>query len=90
MFDGILSRGYGDIITGTQTAPDDSVDVSSNATLKILIEANARGYRDLQLSTSGLAFQLVKLAKTSQLAKGNLKLGWTKFQEAYKPQAWRT
>ena len=50
-------KGNGDIITGTQTVPDDGVD---DGALKTLRKANAKGYRDLQLSTSGLVFRLVK------------------------------
>ena len=49
-------------------------------------EANAQVYRDLQLSTGGFTFRLVKQAKTTELAKGDLRLAWTRLQEEYKPE----
>ena len=72
-------RGYGDIFTGAQAIPEDSVDVAGKPSL-------VRGYRVLQLSISGLAFRLDKLARTAELAKGNLSLAWKKLEEEYKPQ----
>ena len=71
-------------------APDYTVDVTGGSVTKVALRkvkaAHARGNRDLQLSMSGLAFTLVKLAKTPQMVKGDLKLDWTKFQKEYKPQ----
>ena len=74
-------RGYGDNLTGTQVVPDDTVDVDGKPALRKSRETNAQGDRDLQLSTSGLAFRLVKLAKTTELVKGDLRLAWTRLQE---------
>ena len=72
-------RGYGDIFTGAQAIPEDSVDVAGKPSL-------VRGYRVLQLSISGLAFRLDKLARTAELAKGNLSLAWKNSKKNASPK----
>ena len=42
-------------------------------------------YRDLQLSTSKLAFQLVSLAKTVDLPSGSLARAWAALKDEYDP-----
>ena len=46
---------------------------------------NQKGYRDLQLSTSKLAFQLVSLAKTVDLPSGSLVRAWNARKDEYDP-----
>ena len=46
---------------------------------------NQKGYRDLQLSTSKLAFQLVSLAKTVDLPSGSLARAWAALKDEYDP-----
>ena len=44
-----------------------------------------KGYRDLQLSTSKLAFQLVSLVKTHDLPNGSLAKAWALLKDEYDP-----
>ena len=46
---------------------------------------NQKGYLDLQLSTSTLAFQLVPLAKTVDLPCGSLASVWAALKDEYDP-----
>ena len=46
---------------------------------------NQKGYRDLQLSTSKLAFQLVSLVKTVDLSNGSLDKEWATLKDEYDP-----
>ena len=46
---------------------------------------NQKGYRDLQLSTSKLAFQLVSLVKTVDLPNGSLAKAWAVLKDEYDP-----
>ena len=44
---------------------------------------NQKGYRDLQLLTSKLAFQLVSLVKTQELPNGSLAQAWAALKDEY-------
>ena len=46
---------------------------------------NLKQYRDLQLSTSKLAFQLVSLTKTRELPNGSLAKAWASLKDEYDP-----
>ena len=46
---------------------------------------NTKGYRDLQLATTKLAFDLVALAKTDELPEGCLHTAWECLKEEYDP-----
>ena len=46
---------------------------------------NQKGYRDLQLSTSTSAFQVVSLVKTMALPNGSLANAWAALKDEYDP-----
>ena len=46
---------------------------------------NQKGYRDLQLSTSKLAFQLVSLGKTQEFPNGSVAMAWAYLKDEYDP-----
>ena len=84
-------RGYADSFIENMFPSDD--DASQGGTtakqrtaLQTAKHAISRGYLDLQLSRSGLASRLVKLARTPELGKGDLKLALTNLHEEYQPQ----
>ena len=76
---------------GTESVPSDSLDIDQKVETKYLIpederkqkhltrKLNQKVYRDLQLSNSKLAFQLVSLLKTetADLPNGSVKPGDT-------------
>ena len=73
---------------GTESVPTDTLDIDQKEENEYLIpederkqkhlarKMNQKGYRDLQLSTSKLAFQLLSLAKTADLPNGSLAKAW--------------
>ena len=78
-------RGYLKVMLGNEDVSMDALDIDQQVEMKYLIpdennrkqkhlarKRNQKGYRDLQLYTSMLAFQLVSLAKTKELPNGSV------------------
>ena len=90
-------RGYLKIMLGMEIVPNDAIDIEQKVDSKYLIpdderkqmqiarKVNQEGYKDLQLSTSKLAFQLVSLAKTVDLPSGSLARAWAALKDEYDP-----
>ena len=90
-------RGCLKIMLGMEKVPDDALDIDQKVDNKYLIPDDKRkqkhlgtkmkhkGYRNLQLSTSKLAFQLVSLAKTVDLPNGSLARAWAALKDEYDP-----
>ena len=82
---------------GTESVPTDTLDIFQKVENKYLIpederkqihlarKMNQKGFRDLLLSTSKLAFQLVSLVKTADLPNGPSTKGWVAFKDEYDP-----
>ena len=83
---------------GNEDVPTDALDIDQQVEMRHLIpdendrkqkhlarKRNQKGYRDLQLSTSKLAFQLVSLAKTKELPNGPLAKAWASLKDDYYP-----
>ena len=81
------SRGYDDIIEGTETPPDqkekleitdkDNEEVQKSKKSKQLMRAaNKKGYRDLVMSTEGISLNIVENSTSDKLTKGDLKKAW--------------
>ena len=81
------SRGYDDIIGGTETPPDekenleildrDDAEVKKSMKAKQLTRAtNKKGYRDLVMSTEGISLNIVENSTSDKLTKGDLKKAW--------------
>ena len=89
-FKGIAAeRGYLDIMLGSTTFPGASVNIDEKKPdntdvlsaqekkeVQIVRNANLKGHRDLQLSTTGLSFTLVKLSKSSEYPSRDLFKAW--------------
>ena len=82
------SRGYDDIIGGTETPPDekenleildkDNAEVKKSKKAKQLTRAtNKKGYRDLVMSTEGISLKLMK---------GDLKKAWGRQERHWNPK----
>ena len=78
------SRGYDDIIEGTETPPDekenleildtDVTEVQKSKKAKQLMRAaNKKGYRDLVMSTEGISLSIVENSTSDKLLKVDLK-----------------
>ena len=90
-------RGYLQVMLGTENVPSDSLDIEQKVENKYLIpdderkqkhlarKLNQKGYRDLHLSTSKLAFQLVSLVKTKDLPNGSVVKAWAELKDEYDP-----
>ena len=76
------SRGYDDIIEGTETPPDekenleildkDDAEVKKSKKAKQLTKAaNNKGYRDLVMSTEGISLNIVENSTSDKLTKGD-------------------
>ena len=77
--------------------PEDAIDIDQKVDNKYVVpddewkqkhlarKMNQKGYSDLQLSTSKLAFQLVSLAKTVDLPSGSLASVWAALKDEYDP-----
>ena len=83
---------------GNELMPSDSLDIDERYQINMLIpdederkqkhlirKLNQKGYRDLQLATTNLAFQLVSLAKTVNLPNGSLAKAWAALKVEYHP-----
>ena len=92
-----VDRGYLEVMLGTEHVPSDSLDIDHKVENKYLIpederkqkylarKLNQKGYRDLQLHTSKLAFHLVSLAKTVNLPNGSVAKAWATLKDEYDP-----
>ena len=86
-------KGYKKLLVGSEKAPKDGETWDARTTegkeKKRLREANEEAYEDLILSIDGthpsgrVAFNLVRLAKTLDLADGDAKLAWARLQNKY-------
>ena len=83
---------------GQDHVSSDSLDIDQKLTEKyvisdederkqkhLMMKLKKKGYRDLQLATTKLAFQLVSLAKTVNLPNGSLAKAWTALKDEYDP-----
>ena len=91
------SRGYDDIIEGTETPPDEKEDLEildkddaevkkSKKTKQLMRAANKKGYRDLVMSTEGISFNIVENSTSDKLTKGDLKKAWGRLERQWTPQ----
>ena len=91
-------RRYLQVMLGNEHVPSDSINIDQKVENKYLIpeeddrkqkhlmrKVNQKGYRDLQLATSKLTFQLVSLAKTVNLPNGSLAKTWSALKDEYDP-----
>ena len=76
-------RGYRALLTGAEMAPAEDVDVSKDATKAKLRRANEIGYADLILACDGMAFDIVKQAKTKDLPNGDVREAWKNLNKKY-------
>ena len=83
---------------GNELVPSDSLDIDQKVLNKYAIpdegerkqkhlmrKLNQKGYRDLQLATTKLVFELVSLAKTVNLPNGSLAKAWAALKDEYDP-----
>ena len=83
---------------GNELVPSDSLDIDQKVLNKYVIpdederkqkllmrKLNQKGYRDLQLATTKLAFQLVSLTKTVNLPNGSLAKPWAALKDECDP-----
>ena len=83
---------------GNEHVPSDSLDIDKKVVDKYVIsdederrqnhvmrKLNQKRYRDLQLATTKLDFQLVSLAKTVNLPNGSLAKAWAALKHEYDP-----
>ena len=90
-------RGYLKVMLGTDIVPTDTLDMDQKVDNKYLIpederkqkhlarKMNLKGYGDIQLSTSKLAFQLVSLLRTVDLPSGSLAKAQAALKDEYDP-----
>ena len=91
-------RRYLQVMLDNELVPSDSLDIVQMVLNKCVIpdederkqkhlmrKLNQKGYRDLQLATSKLSFQLVSLAKTVNLPNGSLAKAWAALKDEYDP-----
>ena len=90
------SRGYDDIIEGTETPPDekedleildkDDAEVQSKKAKQLMRAANKKGYRDLVMSTEGISLNIVENSTSDKLTKGDLKKAWGRLKRQWNPK----
>ena len=92
-------RGYLKVMLGPERVPDDALNIDQEMDNNFgfpdderkqkhqVRKMNQKGYRDLQLCTSKLAFQLVSLAKTVDLPNASLAKAWAVLKDEYDPSA---
>ena len=90
-------RGYLQVILGKEDVPMDALNIDQQVESKYLIaeaernqkhlarKRNQKGYQDLQLLTSKLAFQLVSLAKMEELPNGSVAKAWASAKDENNP-----
>ena len=77
------SRGYDDIIEGTETPPDEKENLEildkddaevkkSKKTKQAMRAANKKGYRDLVMFTEGISLNIVENSTSDKLTIGDL------------------
>ena len=93
----LLLRVYVQVILGKEDVPVDALNIDQQVESKYLIAAaerkqkhlarkrNQKGYQDLQLLTSKLAFQLVSLAKMEELPNGSVAKSWASAKDENNP-----
>ena len=97
-YEGIAAeRGYLQVMLGEEDVPTDALNIDQQVENKYLIpdaemkqkhlsrKRNQKGYRDFQLLTSKLAFQLVSLVKTQELPNRSLTKVWASLKNEYDP-----
>ena len=91
------SRGYDDIIEGTETPPDEKEDLEildkdgpevqkSKKAKQLTRAANKKGYRDLVMSTEGISLNIVENSTSDKLTKGDLKKAWGRLERCWNPK----
>ena len=91
------SRGYDDIIEGTETPPDekenfeitdeDNVEFKKAEKAKQFTRAaNKKGYRDLVMSTEGISLNIVENSTLDKLTKGDLRKPWGRLERHWNPK----
>ena len=91
------SRGYDDIIEGTETPPDEKENLEildkDNAEVKkakkakqLTRAANKKGYRDLVMSTEGISLNIVENSTSDKLTKGDLRKAWGRLERCWNPK----
>ena len=91
------SRGYDDIIEGTETPPeekenleifdDDNAEVKKGKKTNMLMRAaNKKGYRDLVMSTDGISLNIVENSTSDKLNKGDLRKAWGRLERRWNPK----
>ena len=91
------SRGYDDIIEGTETPPDEKEDLEildkddtevkkSKKAKQLMRAANKKGYRDLVMSTEGISLNIVENSTSDKLMKGDLKKAWGRLERHWDPK----
>ena len=89
-------RGYRTIMESQEEVPREDLEIeetdedgeyirgeSERTKLGRLRKMNLKGFRDLQLATTKLAFQLVSLSKTEENPSGCLRSAWQALREEY-------
>ena len=91
------SRGYNDIIEGTETPPDekekleitdkdDSEVIKAKKAKQLMRAANKKGYRDLVMSTEGISLNIVENSTSDKLTKGDLRKAWGRLERHWNPK----
>ena len=91
------SRGYDDIIEGTETPPDEKekleiTDKDNEEVIKakkakqVMRAANKKGYRDLVMSTEGISLNIVENSTSDKLMKEDLKKAWGRLKRCWDPK----
>ena len=91
------SRGYDDIIEGTETPPDEKENLEildadiaevkkSKKENQLMRATNKKGYRDLVMSTEGISLNIVENSTSYKLMKGDLKKAWGRLERHWNPK----
>ena len=92
------SRGYDDMIEGTETPPDEKENLEildkDDAEVKKAKKAkqamrgtNKKGYRDLVMSTEGISLNIVENSTSDKLTKADLRKAWGRLERHWNPKA---
>ena len=90
-------RGYDDIISGKEIAPDEKEDLEileedhevvkkSKKAKQVARIANRKGFRDLVMSTDGISLNIVQNSTSDKLSKGDLKKAWGRLERRWNPK----
>ena len=91
------SRGYDDMIEGTETPPDekenleildkDDAEVKKARKAKQAMRAtNKKGYRDLVMYTEGISKNIVENSTSDKLTKTDLRKAWGRLERHWNPK----